>query len=109
MKKRIFAFLIAFVLILTMSVLACAAADSTPQEDVTGTEPDIAQVGRIYPVIKAPAMPMNVSVSDTTHLGCLSASHARHFFSSPLRMEVCILSAFFIPSDIILSIRGFSF
>ncbi len=34
---------------------------------------------------------MNVSVSDTTHFGCLSASQTRAFFSTPFRMEVWIL------------------
>ena len=39
---------------------------------------------RMYPapIMIAPSVPMNVSVSDTTHFGCLSASQTRAFFST---------------------------
>ena len=43
-------------------------------------------------MITAPRKPMKVRMSDVIHLGCLSASQTRAFFSAALRKEVCILT-----------------
>ena len=45
----------------------------------------------------APITPTNVRKSDVTQRGCRPANHTKAFFSTRLRMEVCILSDFSCP------------
>jgi hypothetical protein len=52
----------------------------------------------MYPaaMTTAPMNPMKVSMSESAHFGCRSASHNSAFFSTPFKTEVWILTDCFV-------------